>query len=49
VRRPDSVAKTYLRVIEAIPDEVRQELDAEQAQHSPAAEEATEAPQRRAG
>ena len=49
VRRPDSVAKTYLRIIEAIPDAVRQALDAEQAQHSPAAEEETEAPRRRAG
>jgi putative transcriptional regulator len=49
VRRPDSVARTYLRVIDAIPDEVRQALGAEQAERSPAAVDETDAPRRRAG
>lgn len=48
-RRPDSVAKTYLRVIEAIPDAVRQALDAEPSQPAMNAEEETDEPRRRAG
>ena len=47
--RPNSVAKTYLRVIEAIPDAVRQALDVDQAQHSSTVEKGAEAPRRRAG
>ena len=48
-RRPDSVARTYLRVIEAIPDAVRQALDAEQSPHDATAEEDSEAPRRHVG
>lgn len=49
MRRPDSVAKTYLRVIAAIPDQVRQALIAEPSGRELPAEEDTEAPSRRAG
>jgi putative transcriptional regulator len=47
-RRPDSIARTYLRVIEAIPDAVRQALEAEQSERELTAEADAEAPKRRA-
>lgn len=49
VRRPDSVAKTYLRVIEASPDAVRQALNPEPPEHILTVEEDTEAPRKRVG
>ncbi len=49
VRRPDSVAKTYLRVIEAIPDAVRQALNAEQPARELPADDDSATPRRRAG
>jgi putative transcriptional regulator len=47
-RRPDSIARTYLRVIEAIPDAVRQALDAEQSERELTVEVDAEAPKRHA-
>lgn len=49
VRRPDSVARTYLRVIEAMPDAVRQALDAMQPEPASTGAEETDAPRRRVG
>lgn len=49
IRRPDSVARTYLRVIEAMPDAVRQALDAEQPEPASRGAEETEAARRRVG
>lgn len=49
VRRPDSVAKTYLRVIDAIPDAVRQALNPSPTEHVLMAEKDMEAPKKRVG
>ena len=49
VRRPDGTAKAYLRVIQAIPDAVRQALSAKPSERLLPADENTEAPRRRAG
>ena len=49
VRRPDSVAKTYLRVIAAIPDAVRQALNAEPSEQEVTVDDVSEAPRRRTG
>jgi putative transcriptional regulator len=49
IRRPDSVAKAYLRVIEAMPDAVRQALDPEPGERGLTADEAIEPRKRRAG
>lgn len=49
VRRPDGPAKTYLRVIEAIPDAVRQALNAQQPARELPADEDSATPRRRTG
>ena len=49
VRRPDGTAKTYLRVIEAIPDAGRQALNAEQPARELPADDDSATPRRRAG
>jgi putative transcriptional regulator len=49
VRRPDSIAKSYLRVIAAIPDAVRQALNADLAEREAPGEHDTASRRRRAG